>query len=98
MSVGDIHEAIVDHAVYLAIWRRYQALPERFNWKLKVARRLSTFTCSGCIFTCSGCIWTLTVAVLAQKPDFGVYPLRPELFESTYLLYRATGNRYAGWH
>eukprot|EP00730_Choanoeca_flexa_P002747 TRINITY_DN11159_c0_g2_i7.p1 TRINITY_DN11159_c0_g2~~TRINITY_DN11159_c0_g2_i7.p1 ORF type:complete len:559 (+),score=93.39 TRINITY_DN11159_c0_g2_i7:385-2061(+) len=62
-GMGDVQGAIVDHAVYLAIWRRYQALPERFNYRLK-------------------------------KPDFGVYPLRPELFESTYLLYRATRNKY----
>ena len=27
-----------------------------------------------------------------------MYPLRPELFESTYLLYRATGNRYVTLH
>lgn len=32
---GDIEEAICSHAVYYAIWQRYGALPERFNWKLK---------------------------------------------------------------
>eukprot|EP00045_Choanoeca_perplexa_P008577 m.80560 g.80560 ORF g.80560 m.80560 type:complete len:576 (-) comp14547_c0_seq1:36-1763(-) len=63
VSTGNVQDAIVDHAVHLAIWRRFQALPERFNWRLK-------------------------------RSEFGVYPLRPELFESTYLLYRATGNRY----
>jgi hypothetical protein len=34
--MGNVQDAIVDHAVHLAIWRRFQALPERFNWKLKV--------------------------------------------------------------
>ncbi|XP_066910395.1 ER degradation-enhancing alpha-mannosidase-like protein 1 [Clytia hemisphaerica] len=32
---GDIEEAICSHAIYYAIWRKYGALPERFNWKLK---------------------------------------------------------------
>ncbi|CAK8686868.1 unnamed protein product [Clavelina lepadiformis] len=56
---GDIEEAICCHALYYAIWRRYDALPERFNWQLKA-------------------------------PDVRFYPLRPELMESTYLLYRVT--------
>ncbi|XP_078677901.1 ER degradation-enhancing alpha-mannosidase-like protein 1 isoform X1 [Branchiostoma floridae x Branchiostoma belcheri] len=60
---GDIEEAICHHAVYYAIWRRYGALPERFNWHLKA-------------------------------PDVRFYPLRPELVESTYLLYQATKNPF----
>lgn len=32
---GDIEEAICSHAIYYAIWQKYGALPERFNWKLK---------------------------------------------------------------
>nr|XP_039250499.1 ER degradation-enhancing alpha-mannosidase-like protein 1 [Styela clava] len=60
---GDIEEAICCHALYYAIWKRYDALPERFNWKLKM-------------------------------PDVRFYPLRPELVESTYLLYQATKNPF----
>ena len=54
---GDIEEAICTHAVYYSIWRRYGALPERFDWNTKT-------------------------------PNVKFYPLRPELVESTYLLYQ----------
>ncbi|BFZ08271.1 hypothetical protein BsWGS_11309 [Bradybaena similaris] len=60
---GDLEEAICSHAVYYAIWRRFGALPERYNWQLKT-------------------------------PDVRFYPLRPELIESTYFLYRATKNPF----
>lgn len=51
--------AICLHAFYYAIWKRFGALPERYNWQL-------------------------------QAPDVLFYPLRPELVESTYLLYQVT--------
>ena len=54
---GDLEEAICTHAVYYSIWRRYGALPERFDWHSKT-------------------------------PNVKFYPLRPELVESTYLLYQ----------
>uniref|UniRef100_A0A8C5PVR6 alpha-1,2-Mannosidase n=1 Tax=Leptobrachium leishanense TaxID=445787 RepID=A0A8C5PVR6_9ANUR len=60
---GDIEDAICLHAFYYAIWKRYGALPERYNWQL-------------------------------QAPDVPFYPLRPELVESTYLLYQATKNPF----
>ncbi|KAM8929941.1 ER degradation-enhancing alpha-mannosidase-like protein 1 isoform 2-T2 [Pelodytes ibericus] len=60
---GDIEDAICLHAFYYAIWKRYGALPERYNWQL-------------------------------QAPDVSFYPLRPELVESTYLLYQATKNPF----
>ena len=63
MLNGDIEEAICCHALYYAIWRRYDALPERFNWQLKA-------------------------------PDVRFYPLRPELIESTYLLYRVSFHQF----
>lgn len=31
---GDVEEAICAHALYYAIWRKFQLLPERFNWQL----------------------------------------------------------------
>ncbi|KRZ54036.1 ER degradation-enhancing alpha-mannosidase-like protein 1 [Trichinella nativa] len=34
---GDLEEAICMHALYYTIWRKYNALPERFNWHYKVA-------------------------------------------------------------
>jgi len=55
--IGDVEDAICLHAFYYAIWKRYGALPERYNWQL-------------------------------QAPDVSFYPLRPELVESTYLLYQ----------
>lgn len=60
---GNVEAAAVQHALHFAIWQRYGAQPERFNWRLKAA-------------------------------DIPVYPLRPELAEATYMLYRATGNKY----
>ncbi|XP_018418050.1 PREDICTED: ER degradation-enhancing alpha-mannosidase-like protein 1 [Nanorana parkeri] len=60
---GDIEDAICLHAFYYAIWKRFGALPERYNWQL-------------------------------QTPDVSFYPLRPELVESTYLLYQATKNPF----
>lgn len=54
---GDLEEAICTHAIYYSIWRRYSALPERFDWNTKT-------------------------------PNVKFYPLRPELVESTYLLYQ----------
>lgn len=60
---GDLEEAICTHAFHYSIWRRYKAMPERFNWQQK-----------------------------ASNVHF--YPLRPELVESTYLLYQATHNPF----
>lgn len=59
MLNGDVDDAICLHAFYYAIWKRFGALPERYNWQL-------------------------------QAPDVLFYPLRPELVESTYLLYQVT--------
>ncbi|RWS29972.1 ER degradation-enhancing alpha-mannosidase-like 1, partial [Leptotrombidium deliense] len=60
---GDIEEAICTHALFYAIWKRFGALPERYNWQ-------------------------------QRSPDLFFYPLRPELIESTYLLYQATKNPF----
>ena len=56
---GAVHEAVRMHALFEMIWRKYSAMPERFN-------------------------------IMTKSPDVGVYPLRPELAESTYYLYRST--------
>ncbi len=56
---GDLQEAICQHALYYAMWLRYGAVPERYDWK-------------------------------AGEPNVKFYPLRPELAEATYFLYRAT--------
>ena len=32
---GDINEAICNHAVHYTIWRKYGALPERFDFRNK---------------------------------------------------------------
>ena len=56
---GDIEESVCLHYLYFTIWRMYDALPERYNWRL-------------------------------LQPEVNFYPLRPELIESTYHLYRAT--------
>lgn len=63
MLNGDVDNAICLHAFYYAIWKRFGALPERYNWQL-------------------------------QAPDVLFYPLRPELVESTYLLYQVTVPTY----
>lgn len=63
LLAGDVEESICSHMFYYNIWRRFNFLPERFNWK-------------------------------SFEPDVSFYPLRPELAESTYLLYRATKNQF----
>ncbi|CAD5218218.1 unnamed protein product [Bursaphelenchus okinawaensis] len=32
---GDLDEAICMHALYYALWRKYDMLPERYNWRLQ---------------------------------------------------------------
>uniref|UniRef100_A0A1I7WEE9 alpha-1,2-Mannosidase n=1 Tax=Heterorhabditis bacteriophora TaxID=37862 RepID=A0A1I7WEE9_HETBA len=32
---GDVEEAVCQHSIYYAIWKKYGVLPERFNWHLK---------------------------------------------------------------
>jgi len=32
---GDLEEAICLHAVYYALWLRFSALPERYNWQMQ---------------------------------------------------------------
>lgn len=60
---GDLNNAMRSHEVYFAIWRRFNALPERFDFAKRAI-------------------------------DIGHYPLRPELIESTYMLYQATKDSY----
>lgn len=35
MLYGDIEEAICSHALYFAVWKKWDAIPERFNWQRK---------------------------------------------------------------
>jgi len=58
-GIVDLDIAISHHASYYALWARFHAMPERFNWQAKAA-------------------------------EVKFYPLRPELAESTYHLYRVT--------
>eukprot|EP01128_Nolandella_sp_AFSM9_P007487 TRINITY_DN4116_c0_g1_i1.p1 TRINITY_DN4116_c0_g1~~TRINITY_DN4116_c0_g1_i1.p1 ORF type:complete len:811 (-),score=100.07 TRINITY_DN4116_c0_g1_i1:47-2479(-) len=61
VMIGDIDAARVFHGRLFSLWKRYDALPERFD-----------------------------LVGLAPVHGMSGYPLRPELAESTYLLYRAT--------
>ncbi|KAI8920156.1 glycoside hydrolase family 47 protein [Powellomyces hirtus] len=63
VMVGDLPNAAALHQLYVAIWTRYSALPERFDFS-------------------------------TRAPAISSYPLRPELIESTYMLYQATGDHY----
>ena len=56
---GDLENAIKHHYMYFLIWKRYGALPERYDYMRHIT-------------------------------DIPSYPLRPELIESTYMLYQAT--------
>nr|KAJ3422735.1 ER degradation-enhancing alpha-mannosidase-like protein 1 [Polyrhizophydium stewartii] len=60
---GDIDSAIKHQYLYFTIWRRFGALPERFD-------------------------------LHSRSPNIASYPLRPELIESTYMLYQATKNPF----
>jgi len=37
---GDLEEAICLHAIYYALWLRFSALPERYNYQMKSAEVL----------------------------------------------------------
>ena len=54
---GDLKEAVCTHALFYTLWRRFNALPERFDF-------------------------------YSATPAVAFYPLRPELIESTYMLYQ----------
>ena len=58
-STGEVRGAVLHHQMYYNIWKKFGAMPERFN-------------------------------LLTKMPEVSVYPLRPELMESTFTLYRAT--------
>jgi hypothetical protein len=62
---GDTVNAIKSYEVYYSIWKRFSALPERFDYVKRLV-----------------------------EPHMGHYPLRPELIESTYMIYQVTGNNY----
>ena len=32
---GDVNDAVWLHGFYYALWRKYEGIPERFNWQLK---------------------------------------------------------------
>ena len=63
--VGDLQQAAETHGAFHSLWKRFDALPERYD----VLKQES-----------AGGAWA------------GRYPLRPELAESAYALYRATAN------
>ncbi|KAJ1798113.1 hypothetical protein LPJ59_002709 [Coemansia sp. RSA 2399] len=60
---GDVEGAESAYLLYYHLWRRFRAMPERFNLN-------------------------------SREPNIAFYPLRPEFIESTYHLYRATGDRF----
>ncbi|KAJ2645750.1 hypothetical protein GGH99_008182, partial [Coemansia sp. RSA 1285] len=60
---GDVEGAESAYLLYYHLWRRFRAMPERFN-------------------------------LASREPNIPFYPLRPEFIESTYHLYRATGDRF----
>ncbi|KAI8902511.1 glycoside hydrolase [Globomyces pollinis-pini] len=60
---GHLEDSIHPHLLYATIWKKYGALPERFNFQTK-----------------------------SSVLDY--YPLRPELIESTYMLYQATKDHF----
>ena len=60
---GDVAAAANTHEAYYALWRKFSAIPERYNWQ-------------------------------NNAPEVFTYPLRPELVESTYILWRATKDPY----
>ncbi|BFZ65273.1 hypothetical protein YB2330_006437 [Saitoella coloradoensis] len=63
--VGEVKAAEKMWLVYWGLWRRYAAIPERWDWRRR------------------------EVEVQVEH-----YPLRPEFVESTYHLWRATGDEY----
>lgn len=105
---GDIDEAICSHAIYYSLWKRYDALPERYNWHLKWAKSFFGYLQWTFLFSlflmnpfslfympkCHYVIGKRGKCLNFRTPDVYFYPLRPELAESTYMLYRATQNPF----
>ncbi|QID88185.1 alpha mannosidase-like protein [Saccharomyces pastorianus] len=74
---GDLDDAIAKHLLFLKIWNTFGGIPERWNFSpTEISPPLSPTE-------------PLSVTLKAILP-LEWYPLRPEFFESTYFLYRAT--------
>lgn len=90
---GDLKNAIKLHKIYFKLWNNYRAVPERWNYL--PLRSEGYFQYLERPYQDGDLIYgldeELTNEVLV-KNSVGLewYPLRPELIESTYHLYRAT--------
>ncbi|CAI4064188.1 hypothetical protein SKDZ_08G2500 [Saccharomyces kudriavzevii ZP591] len=74
---GDLDDAIAKHLMFLKIWNTFGGIPER--WNFSPPEPLSSFPSED-----------LESFDLNAIIPLEWYPLRPEFFESTYYLYRAT--------
>ncbi|QHS73841.1 alpha-1,2-mannosidase MNL1 [Saccharomyces paradoxus] len=74
---GDLDDAIANHLMFLKIWNTFGGIPERWNFSPSEFPPLSSL---------EGSVPFSLNTILPLE----WYPLRPEFFESTYFLYRAT--------
>lgn len=74
---GDLDDAIANHLMFLKMWNTFGGIPERWNFSPPEFPPLSPLERSGAV-------------ALDNILPLEWYPLRPEFFESTYFLYRAT--------
>lgn len=81
---GDVDPAIRTHAAFFSVWKKYGFTPEGFN--------LATMSVQVIDFVDFLPVKACLVNLLSLKFQHGQksYPLRPELIESTYWLFKAT--------
>ncbi|QPG73610.1 hypothetical protein FOA43_000922 [Brettanomyces nanus] len=90
---GDVKNAVRLHKVYMKLWNYYGAIPERWNYNTQ--RPQSLFKYLGRPYREGDTLEDVDISstdevLLRSSIALEWYPLRPELAESTYHLYRAT--------
>lgn len=89
---GDVDPAIRTHTAFFSVWKRYGFTPEGFNLATLSVQVLHLKLNVLVITLSDGTMMLQLHSYLSFSLQYGQksYPLRPELIESTYLLYKAT--------
>lgn len=89
---GDVDPAIRTHTAFFSVWKRYGFTPEGFNLATLSVQVLHLKSNVLVITLSDGTMMLQLHSYSSFSLQYGQksYPLRPELIESTYLLYKAT--------
>ena len=86
---GDVGEAVQTHDAFFGLWNQFGFLPESYLLASRTVHPSMKYCeCS------NGARSDFVCPFLTLRPLLGADPLRPELAESTYALYRATRDPY----